>query len=137
MKKTQNNTQLGIPKDFLELKNYQIFCKNINKASEDPPVFSIKIDSDILENIICIDLEDFVRMNKFFQKAMDNTINMTEYILDLKDCVIKLKKTYKNFSPVFSITIDGVLMKNSACFALEDFVRIIRFFQQIEDKIKQ
>ena len=136
MKKSQNNTQLGSQKDFLDLKNYQISCINITKAP-DSPVFSIRIDGDALENLICIDFEDFEKMNRFFKNAIDNTINMTEYILELKDCVVKLKKMYKNFLPVFVVKINSVLMKNSACFALEDFVRMIRFFQQIEDKIKQ
>ena len=137
MKKTQHNTQFGIPKDFLPLKNCDVYCININKSSEDPPVFSIKIDSDILENLICIDLEDFVRMNKFFKKALNNTINISEHILDLKDCVVKLKKMYKNFLPVFLIQIEGVLMKNFIEFDFEDFERMISFLTEAEKQAKQ
>jgi hypothetical protein len=73
MKKTQYNTPLGIPKDILHLKDYEISCKNINKDPADPPVFSIRINSDILENILCLDLEDCVKMNRFLKNAVNNT----------------------------------------------------------------
>jgi hypothetical protein len=138
MKNTQNNTPKDIQKDILCLDDYQISCININK-SPDSPVFSIRIDGDVLENLICIDFEDFEKMNKFFQKAMDNTINMTEYILDLKDCVIKLKKMYKNFLPVFLITINGVLkkMENFIEFDLEDFGKMNRFLKKAENQTRQ
>jgi len=137
MKKTQKNSQPLIQKYFLHLEDYQISCININKGSEDPPVFSIEIVGDILENLICIDFEDFEKMNKFFQNALNDTAKIPEYFLRLKDCIIKVKKTYRNFSPVFVVKINSVLMKNSACFDLKDFIKINRFFKQILDKIKQ
>ena len=137
MKKTQNNTQLGNSKDFLPLKNCDVYCININQGSEDPPVFSIKIDSDILENLICIDLEDFVRMNKFFENALKDTAKIPEYFLRLKDCIIRLEKTYKDSTPVFLLKIKGVLMKNSTCFDLEDFEKMNRFLTEAEKQTKQ
>ena len=76
-------------------------------------------------------------MNSFFENALKDTAKIPEYFLRLKDCVIKLKKTHRDFLPVFIVKINSVLMKNSACFDLEDFVKMNKFLRKAEKQTRQ